>query len=90
MSFEVVLAENVLLTAKIGLQIKHLREKKGIDQKGFAFDCDISRTQLHHIEKGKVNLRIGTLLKIIFELDMSITEFFSFLEEESATSKKKK
>lgn len=90
MSFEVVLAENVLLIAKIGLQIKHLRGKKGIDQKGFAFDCDISRTQLHHIEKGKVNIRIGTLLKIIFELDMSITEFFSVLEEESATLKKKK
>lgn len=67
-----------------------MREKKGIDQKGFAFDCDISRTQLHHIEKRKVNLRIGTLLKIIFELDMSITEFFSVLEEESATLIKKK
>lgn len=69
---------------------KTFEERKGIDQKGFAFDCDISRTQLHHIEKGKVNIRIGTLLKIIFELDLSITEFFSVLEEESATLKKKK
>lgn len=81
--FYKVLAENVFIPNKIGLQIKHLRIKKGIDQKGFAFDCNISRTQLHLIEKGQVNLRLGTLRKIIFELDMTLSEFFTVLEKEN-------
>ena len=70
---------NVLLFNTIGLRIKHLREKKGIDQKAFAFDCEISRTQLHHIEKGEVNVRLGTLNKITLELEISLSEFFKDL-----------
>ena len=71
--------ENVLLYTAIGLRIRHLRLAKGIDQKGFAFDCEISRTQLHHIEKGEVNIRLGTLNKIAIELEVSLEEFFKDL-----------
>lgn len=70
-----MLPENAFLTV-LGLRIKHLREEKGIDQKSFAFDCEISRTQLHHIEKGEVNVRLGTLNRIAIELEMTLGEFF--------------
>lgn len=59
---------------KLGTKIKYLRERKGIDQKSFAFDCEIGRTQLYMIENGKTNPRLLTLIKIAKGLDISISE----------------
>ncbi|KAB1155304.1 helix-turn-helix transcriptional regulator [Tenacibaculum aiptasiae] len=62
---------------KLGARIKQLREEKGIDQKSFAFDCEIGRTQLYMIENGKTNPRLLTLMKIADGLEMSVSELLS-------------
>jgi len=59
---------------KLGAEIKRLREEKGIDQKSFAFDCEIGRTQLYMIENGRTNPRLLTLKKIADGLEISISE----------------
>ena len=59
---------------KLGAKIKQLREGKEIDQKSFAFDCEIGRTQLYMIENGKTNPRLFTLLKISNGLEIPINE----------------
>ncbi|MDC8003852.1 helix-turn-helix transcriptional regulator [Aureisphaera galaxeae] len=59
---------------KLGARIKHLREEKGIDQKSFAFDCGIGRTQLYMIENGKTNPRLLTLMKIADGFGVSVRE----------------
>lgn len=59
---------------KLGAKIKQLREEKGIDQKAFAFDCEIGRTQLYMIENGKTNPRLHTLMKIANGLEISVSE----------------
>lgn len=59
---------------KLGSNIKELREEKGLNQKAFAFDCEIGRTQLHMIENGKTNPRLGTLLKIANALEISVSK----------------
>jgi transcriptional regulator with XRE-family HTH domain len=59
---------------KLGAKIKQLREEKGIDQKSFAFDCEIGRTQLYMIEKGRTNPRLLTLMKIADGLEISVSE----------------
>ncbi len=59
---------------KLGAKIKDLREERNLDQKAFAFDCEIGRTQLHMIENGKTNPRLGTLLKIANALEISLSE----------------
>lgn len=59
---------------KLGAKIKQLREEKEIDQKSFAFDCEIGRTQLYMIEKGRTNPRLLTLMKIADGLGISISE----------------
>lgn len=59
---------------KLGAKIKRLREEKDIDQKSFAFDCEIGRTQLYMIENGKTNPRLLTLIKISRGLEISIDE----------------
>jgi DNA-binding XRE family transcriptional regulator len=59
---------------KLGLKIKNLRESKSIDQKAFAFDCEIARTQLYMIENGKTNPRITTLIKIANTLEITLSD----------------
>jgi len=60
--------------ARLGLKIKELREAKGMDQKAFAFECEIGRTQIYMIENGKTNPRLLTLMKIAKALDVSVDE----------------
>ena len=62
----------------LGSRIKELREEKGIDQKSFAFDCGIGRTQLYMIENGKTNPRLLTLMKIADGLEIPIDELLRF------------
>ncbi|PCJ97586.1 MAG: transcriptional regulator [Flavobacteriaceae bacterium] len=59
---------------KLGARIKQLREEKGMDQKAFAFDCDMGRTQLYMIENGNTNPRLRTLMKIAEGLEMGVGE----------------
>ena len=59
---------------KLGLKIRQLREEIGIDQKSFAFDCEIGRTQLYMIENGKTNPRLLTLMKIARGLEISVDQ----------------
>jgi putative transcriptional regulator len=63
---------------KLGVHIRTLREAKGIDQKQFAFECGISRTQLYTIEKGETNPRAITLMRIAKGLDISTAKMLDF------------
>lgn len=72
--FGIVNKEEVIFFQKLGARIKQLREAKGLDQKAFAFECEIGRTQLHMIENGKTNPRLLTLMKIAKGLELSLGE----------------
>lgn len=61
----------------LGSKVRRLREEKGIDQKSFAFDCEIGRTQLYMIENGRTNPRLSTLMKIADGLEISLSELVS-------------
>jgi len=62
---------------QLGEKIKKLREAKGLDQKSFAFDCEIGRTQMYMIENGKTNPRLLTLMKIADGLEISVSELLN-------------
>lgn len=62
---------------KLGARIKQLREERGLDQKAFAFDCEIGRTQLYMIENGKTNPRLLTLMKIASGLEVKLDELLA-------------
>lgn len=72
--FAIVNTKEAKYFKKLGAKIKALREQKGLDQKAFAFDCEIGRTQLHMIENGKTNPRLGTLLKIANTLEIPLSK----------------
>jgi len=65
-----------MITEKIGLRIKELRNSLGLSQEKLALKADIDRTYLAGVEQGKRNPSIKSLEKIIEALGVSFREFF--------------
>lgn len=61
---------------KIGLRIKELRTKKKMTQEGLAWEADINRTFMNHVENGRKNVSVETLEKIVKGLKMDFAGFF--------------
>lgn len=64
------------LKEKIGERIVQLRKAKNLSQQKFAFAADMERTYLNHIEKGRKNISIETLEKILTGLEITCKDFF--------------
>lgn len=64
------------LKEKIGVRITQLRKEKNLSQQKFANGADIERTFLTHVEKGRKNISVGTLQRILEGLEISIKDFF--------------
>ena len=62
---------------KIGERIVELRKAKGFSQQQFAYEADMERTYLNHIEKGRKNISMATLEKITKGLGISLSTFFN-------------
>lgn len=77
-TFAIVKTKEEKYFKKLGIRIKELREARNLDQKTFAFDCDLGRTQLHMVENGKTNPRLLTLIKIANALEISISKLLDF------------
>jgi len=64
------------LQEKIGERIVQLRKAQKFTQQKFAYAADMERTFLTHIEKGRKNISVGTLERILTALDVSVKDFF--------------
>ena len=64
------------LNKKIGQRIKELRKKQGITMEKLAYESGISKGGLSELERGMKEPRISTLVKIVENLDVSLSEFF--------------
>jgi len=64
------------LQEKIGERITQLRKAKKLSQQKFAYVADMERTYLTHIEKGRKNISVTTLQKVLTALEVSAKEFF--------------
>jgi len=62
----------------IGLRIRELRTDKKLTQEELAWKSDVDRTFMNHVEKGKRNISIKSLEKIVLDgLEMSLKQFFN-------------
>lgn len=61
---------------RIGKRITQLRTEKKLSQQKFAYEADIERSFLTHIEKGRKNISVGTLERIFSALEISFKDFF--------------
>ncbi len=50
--------------AQFGDKLKSLRTKKGLTLEQLAFEADIELSQVHRVEKGKINPTLTTLIAL--------------------------
>lgn len=66
------------MKVKIGMRIKELRTEKNLTQEAVAWNAEVDRTFMNHVENGKRNVSIDTLSKIICNgLEISFKDFFN-------------
>ena len=76
---------------EIGLRIKKLREDKHYTSyEHFAIENDLSRMHYWQVEKGKVNITIRTLLKLLAIHNCSIEDFFKIKVDQEHVNKNTK
>ena len=64
---------------KIGNRIRQLRQEKHLSQEAFADMCELDRTYISSIEKGKRNVSIISLEKIANALNINLSTLFNDL-----------
>lgn len=62
----------------LGKKIEKVRNQKGFGVREFALLADIEHHQLINIEKGRVDIRLSTLLKIAKGLGVDAKELLDF------------
>ena len=60
----------------LGNTIKKLREKKGISQEALAEEAGIHRTYMGRVERGKQNISLLNIVKVVDALKVHPSEFF--------------
>lgn len=65
---------------KLGNRLRELRNKTGLSQERFSFECDLDRTYIASIERGKRNVSIENIEKIANAFNISISDFFNTQE----------
>jgi transcriptional regulator with XRE-family HTH domain len=57
-----------------GARLKELRLKKGMTLEQLAFEADIELSQVHRVEKGKINPTLTTLIALAKGLGVSLAD----------------
>jgi len=60
-----------------GKRVRELRNKIGLSQEKFSFECELDRTYIAGIERGKRNVSIVNIEKIAKAFNMSVSDFFN-------------
>ncbi len=60
-----------------GLRLRELRLEKGLSQEALGLKAELDRTYITSVEKGKRNVSIQAIQKIIKALDISFSDFFT-------------
>ncbi|MDI6033054.1 helix-turn-helix transcriptional regulator [Flavobacterium sp. LB2P84] len=72
-----LILSNMEIKEKFGQKVKELREQKGFSIEQLANISNVDRNYISDIEKGKRNVSIEIMEKIILALDTDFTCFFS-------------
>jgi len=64
------------INKEVGLNIRKIREEKGLSQEKLAALADLHRTYIGQIERGEKNIGLKNLEKIAKALHVNIKELF--------------
>jgi len=67
------------LLRALGKRIRSRRSEKGFSQEDFAEDCDLHRTAMGLLERGKSIPKLDTLLTVAEHLGISVSELLQGL-----------
>lgn len=70
------MARRTNITERFGRRIRELRQRADLSQEEFAARCDLDRTYLSGIERGKRNVALRNIEAIAVALKISISELF--------------
>jgi transcriptional regulator with XRE-family HTH domain len=74
--------------ARIGAKLTYLRKKKGYtSHEDFASDFQLPRVQYWRIEKGKANITIKSLCRLLAIHELSVEQFFYQMYKDYKESK---
>ncbi len=62
------------INRRVGLNIRKYREKKGWSQEQFAFEAELHRAYIGHIERGEKNIGLINLEKIAKALNINVSK----------------
>ena len=66
--------QNPEMAAKVGARVRELREAAGITQERLAWDCDLDRAYIGHIEAGRRLPSLPVLAQIAARLDADLLD----------------
>lgn len=59
---------------RLGLNIKKLREAKGLSFRELSYACEIDHSKISKIEKGQINITFTTILQLAKALETTPSE----------------
>ncbi len=74
---KVIMSEEKILQ-RFGLHVKALRTKLDLSQEQLASLCDLDRTYISGIERGKRNISLLNIIKLASSLKVSSSELLDF------------
>jgi len=72
------------LKQQVGVRIRELREAKGLSQEALAALCNVHRTYVGLIERGKRSLSLETAESIAARLEVPVSAIFQNLRQSAA------
>ena len=61
---------------RLGARVRQVRTAKGYSQESFAEACDLHRTHVSLLERGRINITVNTARQIAHVLEISLAELF--------------
>ena len=68
------MARRTDITRRFGGRVRELRQRAGLSQEDFAAKCDLDRTYISGIERGKRNVALRNVEAIAMAFGVSLSE----------------
>ena len=65
---------------RVGARVREIRTEQGYSQESFAEACELHRTHVSLLERGRINITVNTARQIAHILKISLSELFRGLD----------
>lgn len=81
--YDLLMHEPKPITNRFGERVKVLRKQRGLSQEDFADLCNLDRTYISGIERGRRNVALRNIEVIAIALGLSISDLFKDIDHSS-------